>query len=46
MKKDFKTAMENLLVSTTFFKGVVLEISINFSVIKQEKLVLKRHQKK
>ena len=46
MKEDFKTVMENLLPSTTFFKGVVLEISISFSVIKQEKLVLKRHQKK
>ena len=24
MKKDFKTAMENLLVLTTFFKGIEL----------------------
>ena len=46
MKRDFKTAMENLLASTTFFKGVVLKISINRSVIKEEILVLKRHQNK
>ena len=46
MKKDFKTALENLLTSTTFFKGVVLKIWINRSVIEEEKLVLKRHQKK
>ena len=46
MKKDFKMAMENLLASATLFKGVVLKISINCSVIKEEKLVLKRHQKK
>ena len=46
MKNDFKTAVENLLASTTFFKGVVLKISINRSVTKEEKLVLKRHQKK
>ena len=46
MKKDFKTAMENLLASATFFTGVVLRISINRSVIKEEKLVLKRHQMK
>ena len=45
MKKDFKMALENLLASTTFFKGVVFKISINRSVIKEEKLVLKRHQK-
>ena len=45
IKKDFKTTMENLLVSTTFFKEVVLKISINSFVIKEEKLVLKRHQK-
>ena len=38
--------MEKLLASTTFFKGAVLKISINCSVIKEEKLVLKRHQKK
>ena len=42
MKKDFKMTMENLLASTTFFKGVVLKISINRSVIKEEKLVLKK----
>ena len=46
MKKDFKTATENLLASATFFKRVVLRISINRSVIKEVKLVLKRHQKK
>ena len=45
MKKDFKTTMENLLASTTF-KWVVLNISINRSVIEEKKLVLKRHQKK
>ena len=46
MKKDFKTTMENLLASTTLFKWVVLNISINRSVIEEKKLVLKRHQKK
>ena len=46
MKKYFKTSMENLLVSTTFFKGVTLKISINRSVIKEEKAVLKCPQKK
>ena len=45
MKKDFKTAVENLIASKTFFRRVVLKISINRSVIKEEKLVLKRHQK-
>ena len=38
--------MENLLVLTTFFKGAALKISINPSVIKEEKAVLKSHQKK
>ena len=33
--------MENLLVLTTFFKGAALKISINPSVIQEEKAVLK-----
>ena len=45
MKKYFKTAVGNLIASKTFFRRVVLKISINRSVIKEEKLVLKRHQK-
>ena len=46
MKKGFRTSMNNLLASTTFFKGIVLKISINQSVIKEEKRVLKYYQKK
>ena len=47
MKKDFITSMENLEVSTIFFKEVALKISINRSVvIKEEKVALKCHQKK
>ena len=46
MKKDFKMAMENLLTSTTFFKEVLSKMSINRSVIKEEKIVLNRHPKK
>ena len=39
--------MENLEVSTIFFKEVALKISINRSVvIKEEKVALKCHQKK
>lgn len=39
--------MENLQVSTIFFKEVALKISINRSVvIKEEKVALKCHQKK
>ena len=37
MKEDFKMAMENLLTSTTFFKELLLKMSINRSVIKEEK---------
>ena len=46
MKKDFKMAMENLLTSTTFFKELLSKMSINRSVIKEEKIVLNRHPKK
>ena len=46
MKKGFRTSMNNLLASATFFKGIVLKISINQSVIKEEKRVLKYYQKK
>ena len=45
-KKDFKMVMENLIASTIFFKGVLLKISINRSLNKEEKIVLERHQKK
>ena len=38
--------MENLIASTIFFKGVLLKISINRSLNKEEKIVLERHQKK
>ena len=46
MKKDFKMAVENLLTSTTFFKELLSKMSINRSVIKEEKIVLNRHPKK
>ena len=45
MKKDFKTSKENLVALPTF-KGVILMISISRFVIKEEKVVLKHHQKK
>ena len=38
--------MNDLLSSTTLFKGYVLKISMNCSVLKEEKKIIKRHQKK
>ena len=35
MKEDFK--MENLLTSTIFFKELLLKMTINRSVIKEDK---------
>ena len=38
--------MKNLLALTTFFKGIILKISINRFVIKEKKRVLKHSQDK
>ena len=46
LKKELPYLMETLSSSTTFFKGIVLRISINRSVLKDEKKIVKRHQKK
>ena len=38
--------MENLSSATTLFKSIILRISINLSLLKDEKMIIKRHQKK
>ena len=46
LKKELSDSMETLSSSTAFFKSIVLRISINRSVLKDEKKIVKRHQKK
>ena len=43
---EFTTSMKHLFSSTTLSKGHVLKISINCSVMKEEKKIIKQHQKK
>ena len=43
LKKDVTTSMENLPSATTLFKSIILRISINRSVLKDEKKIIKRH---
>ena len=46
LQEQNTTSMNDLLSSTTLFKGYVLKISINRSVLKEEKKIIKRHRKK
>ena len=46
LKKELSDSKETLSSSTTFFKSIVLRISINRSVLKDEKKIVKCHQKK
>ena len=46
LRKDLTTSMENLSSATTLFKSMILRISINRSVLKDEKMIIKHHQKK
>ena len=45
MKKDLPASMENLSSSKTLFKNIKYGISINRSVLKDEKKIRTRHQK-
>ena len=46
LRKKLRDSMKVLSLSTTFFKSIILRISINQSVLKDEKKIIKRHQKK
>ena len=46
LKKELCDSMKALSSSTTFFKSIILRISINRSVLKDEKKIIKRHRKK
>ena len=46
MRKDLTTSIENLSSATTLFKSIMLRVSISLSVLKDEKKIIKRHQKK
>ena len=46
LRKDLTTSMENLPYATTLFKSIILRTSINRSVLKDEKMIIKRHKKK
>ena len=43
LREQHTTSMNYLLSSTTLFKGYVLMISINCSVLKEEKKIIKQH---
>ena len=43
LQEQHTTSMNYLLSSTTLFKGYVLMISINCSVLKEEKKIIKQH---
>ena len=43
LKKDVTTSTENLPSVTTLFKSIILRISINRSVLKDEEKIIKRH---
>ena len=46
LRKELCDSMKALSSSTTFFKSIILRISINRSVLKDEKKIIKRHRKK
>ena len=46
LREDPTTSMENLSSTTTLFKSIILRISINRSLLKYEKKIIKRHQNK
>ena len=46
LPERYSTSMNDLLSSTTLLKGYVLKISMNRSVLKEEKKFIKRHRKK
>ena len=46
LRKELCDSMKVLSSSTTFFKSIILRISINRSVLKDEKKIIKRHRKK
>ena len=46
LQEQYTTSMNYLLSSTTLCKGYVLKISINRLVLKEEKKIIKQHQKK
>ena len=43
LREQHTTSMNYLLSSTLLFKGYVLMISINCSVLKEEKKIIKQH---
>ena len=43
LREQHTTSMNYLLSSTTLFKGYVLMISINCSVLNEEKKIIKQH---
>ena len=43
LREQHTTSMNYLLSSTTLFKGYVLMISINCSILKEEKKIIKQH---
>ena len=46
LRKELFGSMKALSSSTIFIKHIILRISINRSVLKDEKKIIKRHQKK
>ena len=46
LREDPTTSMENLSSTATLFKSIILRISINRSLLKYEKKIIKRHQNK
>ena len=46
MRKDLTTSIEKLSSATTLFKSIMLRISISLSVLKDEKMIIKRQPKK
>ena len=46
LRKDLTTSIESLSSATTLFKSIMLRVSISLSVLKDEKKIIKRHQKK